>query len=376
MLVIVLAVLEIIGYGAMWLNSRSFDWIWNRSYFRTRAMLMGNSDSTELPRYLSLPFLGYIPYPGYQKYNTLQHNPDGYRGPRIPLQKNGKLRVLCLGASTTYGTGVQLPTETYPAQLQILLTRVLANDSIWSRHYTGSEVINAGIEAGTSAEMLQQYLFKYRYYKPDIVIVHTGLNDAELLNQHDKNFQLDYTHYRRLQFHLDPLSQPARFLMHSYFVSFVAIRLFFDNFNHFGSTGKSCFTIQQNQTYCRWTTLNTDTIIKNHSIFFNPYYRNTKTLFTEIVNDSALLLYLPNALNPNDHYIKNNPGLFNLNQINIQTTQQLAALTGGYTIPFTYQSINNKDCWLDDCHLNAEGEKNKAQIVLPAILLNLRPTQK
>lgn len=368
LVLLLVLLLEVASYTAMWFNSRSFDWLSNKNYFRVRAMLMGNQEGEELPRYLTLPYLGYVPYPGYAKHGVVQHNPDGYRGTRVPLQRNRKFRVLCMGGSTTYGLGVNLPAETYPAQLEALLNEHFRKDAALSRKYTGAEVINAGLEAGNSAEELQQYLFKYRYYKPDVVVVHSGVNDAELMGNTSSDFQLDYTHYRRLQFHLEPLPAPARWFMKSYFLSFFTIRLFYQNFYYSGMNGRECYTRQQGQTFCHWSTIHLDTVLQNRQFDFLPFYRNTKTLFEEIVKDSAALLVLPNILNTNDKFVQSSPDYLHLCRQNALLSQSLGEQTGGVNIAFAFDSIQNRSWWLDDCHLNPLGEKNKAQIVLPYIL--------
>ena len=61
MVLIVVIILEAASYTAMCFNSRSFDWLSNKNYFRVRAMLMGNKEGDQLPRYLTLPYLGYLP---------------------------------------------------------------------------------------------------------------------------------------------------------------------------------------------------------------------------------------------------------------------------------------------------------------------------
>jgi len=368
MIVVVLCALELSGYVAMWLNSRSFDWLNNKNYFRVRAMLMGDTDAEMLPRYLTLPYLGYVPYPGYEKYGVVQHNDAGYRGHKVPLAKAGKYRVLCLGGSTTYGLGVHLPVETYPAQLELLLNDYIKGDSTLSKVYSGAEVINAGLEAGTSAEELQQYLFKYRYYRPDVVVVHSGVNDAQLMSSGTTDFQLDYTHYRRLQFNLEPLSQPARWFMKSYFISFMTIRLFYENFYYSGVSGRECYTRQRGQSFCKWTDLNMDSIFKNKQYQYLPYYRNTKSLYEEIVKDSAALIVLPNILNTNDAFVKASPGYLQQCIACVSIAEKLSEETGGVNVNFAYDSIRNPGWWLDDCHLNAAGERNKAQIVLPYLI--------
>ena len=367
MVFVVAVVIELCGYVAMYLNSRSFDWLNNKNYFRVRAMLMGSTDAEEFPRYLTLPYLGYVPYPGYKKFDVVQHNDAGYRGAKVPMLKTNKFRVLCLGGSTTYGLGVNLPNETYPAQLEILLDDYIHHDSILSKKYTGAEVINAGLEAGTSAEELQQYLFKYRYYRPDAVVVHSGVNDAEVMNNASANsgFQLDYTHYRRLQFNLTPLPQPARWFMKSYFISFITIRLFYENFYYSGATGRQCYTRQQGQKFCSWNDLNMDSVFKNHQNQYIPFYRNTKSLYEEIIKDSAVLIVLPNILNKEDLFVKSSPRYAQLCAENVAMSQMLAAQTGGVNVSFTFDSIQNQHWWIDDCHLNSLGEKNKAQVLLP-----------
>jgi lysophospholipase L1-like esterase len=366
--ILMLLALEAISYCAMWYNSQAFDWLSNKNYFRVRAMLIGDRRGAQLPRYLTLPYMGYAPYPGYEKNGVVQHNPAGYRGEKVPLKRSSKLRVLCMGGSTTYGLAVSLPGESYPAQLEKMLNDRISHDAVLSQRYKGAEVINAGLEAGTSAEELSQYLFKYRYYRPDVIVVHSGVNDAEVMNTIGPDFQIDYTHYRRLQFHLEPLPQPAAFLLHSYFISFMVIRLFYENFYYSGTSGRECYTKQRGQTFSHWNEMNMDSVFANHDYRYLPYYRNTKSLFQEIQRDSIALLVLPNILNERDAFVKNNQLYLKRCNENIIMSYSLAQQTGGETIPFTYDSIRDAKWWVDDCHLNAAGEKNKAEIVLPHII--------
>jgi len=368
MILLVAVVVETSGYLAMWFNSRSFDWLSNKNYFRVRAMLIGDKAGDQRPRYLTLPYLGYIPYPGYMKDGIVQHNDAGYRGTKIPLRKTGKFRVLCLGGSTTYGLGVDRPEQSYPAQLDSMLNAYFRQDAVLSKKYNGAEVINAGLEAGTSAEELEQYLFKYRYYAPDAVVVHSGVNDAQIMNNTGPDFQLDYTHYRRLQFHLEPLSQPARFFMRSYFISFIVIRLFYENFYFSGIGGRECYTRQRGQTFVHWNEMNMDTVFKKKDYRYLPYYRNTRSLYEEILKDSAALLVLPNILNTQDAFVRGSRLYREQCAENVDMVATLAGETGGVNIPFTFDSIRNPHWWLDDCHLNANGEKNKAQVVLPYVI--------
>ncbi|MBS1618516.1 MAG: hypothetical protein JST76_08360 [Bacteroidetes bacterium] len=366
--VFLIVALEVIGYIAMLIDSRSFDWVNTKNYFRVRSMLMGDTTADHLPRYMTLPYLGYVPYPGYSKNGVVQHNEAGYRGDKVPLKKSGKLRVLCIGGSTTYGLGVPDPSQTYPARLQGLLDQEIRRDQHLAALYSGAEVINAGLEAGTSAEELEQYLFKYRYYRPDIVIIHSGVNDAEVMENANADFQLDYTHYRRLQFHLEPLPQPARFFMHSYFFSYLVIRLFYENFYYSGISGRQCYLRQRGQQYIKWTDMDMPHVFSSHDYRFIPFYRNSQSLYTEIRADGAALLILPNIVNERDSFVISSAPYRAMCALNVQISARLAAPTGATVIPFTMDSIHDPHCWLDDCHLDSAGELNKARIALPYVI--------
>lgn len=356
--------LEVVGYLGLWWNSRSVDYLSNKNDFQIRRMLMGDENPETLPRCLSMPHLGYVHTPLYRKAGIQQHNEDGYRGRRVPLHKNGKFRILCLGGSTTYGSGVVSPEETYPARLEALLSDYISRDSLQRGRYTGAEVINAGLEAGNSAEELQQYLFKYRYYKPDLVIVHSGVNDASLLANAPSDFQLDYTHHRRLNFHLEPLPQPTRTLFRSYFFSWVSIQLFYRNFSNKGDE----FMHQSQQRYIRWSNVNADSVLAARDGERYPFYHNMRSLYAEILGDSATLLVLPNVLNKNSAQVRSNPKYTDASEWNIALTRQLAREMGGIYVPFTFDSISRAESWLDDCHLDAAGEQEKAAVVFPHVV--------
>ena len=356
--------LEVTGYTALWLSSRNTDFLSNKNYFRIRDMLSGNKDPEHLPRYLSLPYLGYVPYPGYATGGILQHNNDGYRGNRISRKLNSKLRILCIGGSTTYGLGVDSPSQTYPARLEKQLSWFIGHDSSLSAHYTGVEVLNAGLEAGNSAEELQQYIFKYSYYRPNVVVVNSGVNDALLAANASADFQPDYTHYRRINFHIEPLPLPARWMMRSCFFSYLAIRLFYSDF----SGRRDEFAHQKNILFPHWANMNLDGILEKKEYENYPFYKNSRILYEQIIKDGALLLVIPNVLNQNSEFVRQNDKYRNLVVMNELLSKTLAGQVGGVVVPFSFDSIKNKNCWIDDCHLNAEGEANKAAILFQVVV--------
>ena len=129
----------------------------------------------------------YISPEGIRQTNNL-----GYRNKEdLDFTKDaGVFRILVLGGSTTWGYLLDDPDDTWPSQLEGILNDALLENSDFDK----IEVINGGLNYATSAELLLHYLFRDRYLDPDIVIIHTGGNDAKLLLFHDYN--PDYSDFR------------------------------------------------------------------------------------------------------------------------------------------------------------------------------------
>ncbi len=125
----------------------------------------------------NLPFTLNPAWPG--------HNALGFRGPLPTTPKpKGTRRVACIGASTTYGLYVT-PEEAFPAQLA---ARLQSTDARW-------EAINAGVPGYVSTEILTNLVLRVLPLEPDVVVIMEGRN--EVFPQAYNAFQPDYTHYRR-----------------------------------------------------------------------------------------------------------------------------------------------------------------------------------
>jgi lysophospholipase L1-like esterase len=113
-------------------------------------------------------YLGFYPAPNYRKgLNT--HNSLGYRDDEMVIPKpKGIFRIVCMGGSTTYSTGVEDNKMSYPALLEKEL-----ND----RGYTNAEVINAGVGAWSSYESLINLEFRILDLEPDVIIIYHAIND-------------------------------------------------------------------------------------------------------------------------------------------------------------------------------------------------------
>ncbi len=349
-----IALLEITGWYLLSVFSKGGDFISNRHYDKIRGMLLENANEETISKYISVPYLSYIPNPGYENNGFTQHNTSGYRGEEIPLKRNSSYRILCLGGSTTYGTGVTDANDTYPAQLKTILEAS-------GKFPQGVEVINAGVEAATSAEELNYYNFKFSYYQPDLVILHSGGNDA-LVFKDDSFYQLDYTNFRKLRFHFEPAPQLVKFLMHSKFFSFLLIHfiynpMLYNSDDMFSNQGVESLRI------AHWTD---NAIIESQH--FNPFYHNHKRLVENILMSGSKVLSMTfgfDTLFYQKHEMeKIQQGIEQNNQLIIQIADEMHIPL----IPFQYASVTNTKYWVDDCHLTVEGEREKALLVSKYIL--------
>lgn len=133
------------------------------------------------------PYLGAIPTPGAHLTmcgKTYSHNSEGFRGKNINLA-NANHRIIALGGSTTYGTSVS-DWQTWPYYL----------DSFLENKF---EVLNFGVPGYSSVENIIQSELIVPEYKPDIIIIHTGLNDMR--NYNVDGLQPDYSDYHAPSFY-------------------------------------------------------------------------------------------------------------------------------------------------------------------------------
>jgi len=113
-------------------------------------------------------YLGYYLTPNYRKGKN-RHNSLGYRGEEIVLPKPpGEFRIVCLGGSTTYTTGVKDYRMSYPYLLEKDLVK---------RGYDHVKVINAGTGSWASWESLINFEIRVLDLDPDMVIYYEAAND-------------------------------------------------------------------------------------------------------------------------------------------------------------------------------------------------------
>jgi lysophospholipase L1-like esterase len=113
-------------------------------------------------------------------------NGSGFRGPE--LRSETPLRILAVGASTTFDTGVADNSRTWPQRLEARLGATLP----------GTEVINDGVPVYMMWANYLKYVLYDRYVKPDIVLIHQGIADTTPWwpTAYDHLLRTDYWLYR------------------------------------------------------------------------------------------------------------------------------------------------------------------------------------
>ena len=321
------------------------------------------------------PFLNYSNSPNYYQHGVKQHNADGYRNTyeTFTQKSENEFRILCIGGSTTYGSGVKKPREAWPELLnkkfEVNKPQIMSSKKI--------VVINGGLAWGTSGELLTQYLFKHLYYKPDLIIVHTGGNDVGPLGMN--NFSVDYSHWRSIEASGSSSLRPLEKMFiesSNYFKFFYSIW-----FNKFGFHPANLAISTK-----MWDHLTPADISKN--IKSNPviaYGNNLTNLFQIIKKSNAVPVFFQ-FYRPSLERLKNfNKAAFN--QATNILGENLLSWSEYLEVGFnrlqkeakTNCMNNNVEFWeieknsiaekhfIDQCHLNREGQEFKAQFVYDKI---------
>lgn len=98
-----------------------------------------------------------------QRSDCFRINRHGFRGPELEPESPSKVRVILLGGSTTFGTGLDEDSQTIAAHLEALLSN--------------TEVVNAGVVGYQSGQELAHYVKDLADLRPDTVIALNGWND-------------------------------------------------------------------------------------------------------------------------------------------------------------------------------------------------------
>ena len=283
------------------------------------------------------PYALYMPKPDLFAHGMKQHNSLGFRGSEIDLSRN-KYRIACLGGSTTYSWTVKDPEYTYPRLMEKQL--LAAGKNI--------EVINAGLPMGTSAEILTTFHFRVLPLKPNLVILHTGLNDVFPTLMPD--YKPDYTHDRHaLIIQNKSFIRKFNFLLKSNIVQLMALGYL----RHKGFIeGQASYVYPEHWNTQYWKTGETEDPQR-----YIGFRNNLKSLLAICEkNKISVVLSADNILAMPEY-----PALGRAYQKNVDIMQALAGEFSN-TVFFDSRAINIPKNYFDDqCHLNREGEELKAK---------------
>lgn len=340
----------------------TFAYILPDGYARIRAVLAGETGPEALaqdritPNTIGQAYLLYIPAPGYTKNGKLVHNSQGYRGRAVNMDREeGVYRILFLGGSTTYSVSVEDSDQTFPAQVERLL-----NDPA-SGTKRRVEVINAGLPAGSSAEMFTHYHFKFHYYKPDLVVIHTGGNDAQ--TKRIPYYHPDYSHHRQQPVTPKELPWPGRVVLKSRLLGLLVMPIIygFESPDVLTTVNYSPKAPPPARWYPRMTLPD-----QEFNIIWDEYgfVHNIGSLISEISSDGARVVLLPFREAPMNRFNSTERKLLELNRHILRT---LGTKLDVAFVPFP-QDIITPENWIDKCcHLNEAGVLEKARYFAPHI---------
>ncbi len=130
---------------------------------------------------------GYLKYHPHQRKDGFDQdgtqylvaiNSDGFRGKEFGPKRAGVVRVVALGASSTFGYHDR-DDETWPHYLEQELNARLASEAIAG--VTAFEVLNLGIPHQNAANLLALLEAEGLAYQPDLVVFYEGVNETRRL---------------------------------------------------------------------------------------------------------------------------------------------------------------------------------------------------
>jgi lysophospholipase L1-like esterase len=312
-----------------------------------------NLESKIVPRLRPHPYTLYELTPNYSNSAGLQHNSLGYRDHEFDLNDKRK-KILILGGSTTYSPKARVIEEAWPKQLEILLAK------------NGKEynVINGGVDSASSPEILIAWLLKHQFLKPDIVILHMGVNDtwpvllqskydAEYRGFREPNSQITYS--RNFLFLLSN-SNFIRFLYAAYIVDDNSPYPYFQNDAQFKVLKENLIV--------------NDNLAKISSTYNIGFERNLSSLAKSIRSKNIQLFFVAEPIAREDRLSLGGspilPGLENIFEAVFKGNKKIAKTVtekeGGRYLEINDMLIPEK-LFTDNCHLTPEGEKLKAKLI-------------
>lgn len=285
---------------------------------------------------------------GYQITNSLGYRFMGEFDPDV--HSPNSFKILALGGSTTF-------SDFHSDDFRDSWTYRLG--SILSLNYPDKDfrIFNAGLNAGMSSELLAHFVFEAQKITPDLVVLHGPGNDLLPLLLGDLSSDYRLTR-EKLQFSRRP---GERFLVrhlglvrlfYIFWLSRVPLSLFFTpKMPHISTQAQNAMTI------------------------FPSQFKANLKMFVGICNFFGFKLLLVDFLQaPKNKLVQIWPDLAESSEVAIQKMNQLMEEAGFQDSGCHHikldPSLFHEDWFLDNCHLNTQGENLKAQAISEYIQKN------
>jgi hypothetical protein len=330
----------------------------NETLFKIKEILFNEKKLNQYLRYIPQHSLAYSHNPNYIQNNNKVNNSYGFRGSEIQLDKNKEtIREICMGGSTTYGFLIDELSDTYPYLLENNLQTKYPNKKI--------EVINAGLEAGSSIEEVMLYQFKIRYLNPDIIILRTGGNDASNISEISSNYTPDMNFLYQEIISIPTMNRKWKWLLNSNFISLSYIWLSYVNTYNEGALRHGVPSRNVNLYKENWFKKNIESVFSE--LKYYNFFQNYDLLTDLFIKDSVRFYSMPFLLNQN---IEIDSLYFKLNTLNNSIMKDITMKKGGVWIQMSEEEFP-LDSWLgDDCHYNYTGNKILSKIAANSIKIN------
>lgn len=310
-----------------------------------------------------------IPFQGHKNKTELNFadsnyyiNPQGFRNKTSTslTPAAGVCRILFLGGPSVFGL-CNHPDSSFP----VITERILKHKIDSTGLTLNVECINAGLRGATSAEMLIQFLLKYKYFKPSYLVIHAGFNDAytSLGVLNNVPYNADYSNLKRIFKNDFEFPDQFRFLFSSYVFTNMYIKFFLNDFVY--STPQFNPFYRYTNSFAWQEILENDTVkvLKREN---NAFFNNLSALCIVAKNVGIKIVLVPEFTRMNDHFIPSKHWYF-LNKSldsNKRFMHHIAMQTESYYLELRRDQFKTEHFITgDDRYLTYKGDSLKAHFI-------------
>lgn len=303
-------------------------------------------------RYLPHPYFNYVGNPDYRDAAGRRvHHTMGIRATSADTSRAAPaetVRIVALGGSTTYGIFAEDPAMIWPE----LVGRHIAQSGL------DVEVINAGLPNYTTFEMIGFAAMWLPELDADIVLLHTGFNDAFAVGFEDEG-GADNRHFRHAWSHR-PLPRPVRIAMRrSYLLRALGT----------GWLQRSGHQVGDQTPAIQYPIPPDDEVRRNVAVATGRYFRRnleTLILLCRRAGSEPVLVNMP--INPrfeetgHVYYEPVSEAVIRNNGIMAE-----AAARHGLTLVDLYSRMRDPELYIDAAHVHPDGMVEKARLIYEAL---------